>query len=67
MSDYNMSLDYHLSQLHQVAADLRAERMLAAPANRRGLTRLRTAIGATLVQVGSTLVASQARPSVQAR
>lgn len=67
MSDYNLSLDYHLSQLQQVAADLRAERMLATLRARRGPSRIRTAIGAALVQVGSTLVASQGQPSAQAR
>jgi hypothetical protein len=67
MSDYNLSLDYHLSQLQQVAADLRAERMLAAPSSRRPLSRIRTAIGVALTQVGASLVASQAQPSAQAR
>jgi len=67
MSHYNLSLDYHLSQLQQVAADLRAERMLAAPPARRVPSRLRTAIGTALVQVGSTLVATQGQPSAQAR
>lgn len=67
MSDYNMSLDYHLSQLRQVGADLRAERLLAAPAARPSRTGFRMAIGGALLRVGSTLTASQARPSVQAR
>ena len=67
MSDYNMSLDYHLSQLQQVAADLRAERMLSTPQARRSLTWFRTAIGEALMHIGSTLVASQTSPSAQAR
>jgi hypothetical protein len=67
MSDYNLSLDHHLNELQQVAADLRAERMLATPPARRSPNRFRIAIGQALLQVGSTLVASQARPSAQAR
>ena len=67
MSGYNPSLDYHISQLQQVGADLRAERMLATPRSRWSLTGFRTAIGAVLMNVGSTLVANQTRPSVQAR
>ena len=67
MSDYNLSLDYHLSQLQQVAADLRAERMLATPATPGALRRFRTAISGAIEQVASTLFASQARPSVEAR
>jgi hypothetical protein len=67
MSDYNPSLDYHLSQLQQVAADLRAERMLATPASRRSLRRFRTAIGGAITQVASTLSASPAQTSAQAR
>jgi hypothetical protein len=66
MSDYNPSLDYHISQLQQVGADLRAERMLAKP-RRSSLTGFRTAIGEALMHLGSALVASQVRPSVQAR
>jgi hypothetical protein len=67
MSDYNMSLDYHLSQLQQVAADLRAERNLATPPAHRSLTWFRTAIAEVTRRVRSTLVVSQTRPSVQAR
>jgi hypothetical protein len=67
MSDYNLSLDYHLSQLRQVGADLRAERLLASPPARQPLTGFRMAIGGALLRVGSALTASQARPSVQAR
>lgn len=67
MSDYKLSLEYRLSQLQQVAADPRAERMLAAPPARRGLSWLRTAIGEALPQVESPLVASQSHPSAQAR
>ena len=67
MSDYNPSLDYHLSELRQVAADLRAERMLATRPARRSPSSVLTSIGETLVHVGSTLVASQTRQSVQAR
>ena len=67
MSDYNLSLDYHISQLQQVGADLRAERMLATPRSRWSLTGIRTAIGGVLVNIGSSLVASQTRQSVQAR
>ena len=67
MSGYNLSLDYHLSQLQQVGADLRAERMLATPRSRRSLTGFRTTIGEVLVTIGSALAAGQTRPSVQAR
>ena len=67
MSDYNPSVDYHLSQLRQVAADLRAERMLAKAPARRSSSGFRIAIGDALMHVKSTLVANQARPSVQAR
>ena len=67
MSDYNMSLDYHLSQLQQVAADLRAERMLATPATPGTLRRFRTAVSGAITQVASTLFATQAQPSAQAR
>ena len=67
MTDYNTSLDYRLSQLQQVAADLRAERMLATPGTSRGLRRFRTAISGAITQVASTLFATQAQPSAQAR
>ncbi|HKB27830.1 MAG TPA: hypothetical protein VKC59_02305 [Candidatus Limnocylindrales bacterium] len=67
MSDYNLSLDHHLSEIQQVAADLRAERLMASQPVRRGPNRVRIAIGEALLQVGSALVASQARQRVQAR
>ena len=67
MNDYNLSLDHHRNELQQVAADLRAERMLATQPARRSPNRIRVAIGSVLLQVGSTLVASQPRQSIQAR
>ena len=63
----SLSLSHHLTELEQVATDLRNERTLAAPQAHRGPNRFRLAIGRALLQAGSVLVASPNRRTIQAR
>ena len=62
-----VNVDHHLSELRQVATDLRNERELSAPAAPRRPNRLRLAIGSALLSAGSALVASPSRQGVQPR
>lgn len=62
-----VSVGHRLSELRQVATDLRNERTLRAPEARHGPNRLRLAVGSALLQVGAALVASPNRTTIQAR
>jgi hypothetical protein len=66
MNTSSLSLDHRLNELSQVAADLRAERTLAAPA-KGGPGRLRVVVGQALLAVGSALVAPSSRRSATVR
>jgi hypothetical protein len=65
-TDTGLSVEHHLGELQQVATDLRNERELGAPPPRRP-NRVRMAVGSALLNIGSALVASPSRRSVQAR
>jgi hypothetical protein len=60
-----LGVDHHISELQQVATDLRIERSLAAP-RPSGPNRFRIAIGTALVNLGSAVAASP-KPGTQAR
>ena len=62
MHESHFSVDHHLSELQQVAADLRAERTsAAADVARPG--RLRTTLGRALIGLGESILGSTGRRS----
>jgi hypothetical protein len=66
MNASQQSVDYRLNELARVAADLRAERTLSAPA-KGGPNRVRLAVGQVLLDLGAALVAPSARRTMQVR
>lgn len=60
MTATSLGVDHHISELRQVATDLRTERSLAAPQGSRP-NRFRLALGTALVNLGSAVAASPSR------
>jgi hypothetical protein len=64
MYQANPSVDHHLTELYQVAADLRAARASQAGSPRRGPNPVRMALGRAFLGLGFALVAVPRRSSV---
>lgn len=67
MTDASLSLDHHLAELRQVAADLRAERQ-AKSSRRAGVTgSLRTTLGRAFLAAALALLAEPGSPRLASR
>lgn len=64
MYQANTSVDHHLSELYQVAADLRAARASQTTSSQRGPNPVRMALGRAFLGLGFALVAVPRRSSV---
>jgi hypothetical protein len=66
MTATTFGTDYRIEELRKLASDLRNERTFTPPAP-SALSRIRLAIGETLVQVGTAVAAGNRRTAAQAR
>jgi hypothetical protein len=64
MYQANTSVDHHLTELYQVAADLRAARANQASGPQHGPNPIRMALGRAFLGLGFALVAVPRRSSV---
>jgi hypothetical protein len=57
MPDASLSLNHHLAELQQVAADLRVEKQINRPAAKRGPGAARLALGRFFLAIAANLLA----------